>query len=161
MQVGSFGSVLRFASFPKSRKDMFDVATAGPLLGWALSLGAFALGTTSYYTLRSAVSQRKKKTKNALPCVARPTNNIPPPTTTNDHHLGMAMTQGAAPEVAADWPMLPVGLFRSSLLLWQIGQALYSADVVNLPLVNMIHVHPLAVRVAVRNWRAPCVPPSN
>lgn len=56
------------------------------------------------------------------------------------------MTQGAAPEVAADWPMLPVGLFRSSLLLWQIGQALYSADVVNLPLVNMIHVHPLAVR---------------
>lgn len=57
----------------------------------------------------------------------------------------MGLTQGAAPEVSAQWPMLPVGLFRSSLLLWQIGQALYSADVVNLSLASMIHVHPLAV----------------
>jgi hypothetical protein len=62
----------------------------------------------------------------------------------------MGMTQGAAPEVSAQWPMLPVGLFRSSLLLWQIGQALYSADVVNLSLANTIHVHPLAVRASGR-----------
>ncbi len=101
LQVGTFGSVLRFASFPKSRKDMFDVAMAGPLTGIALSFAAFA--------------------------------------------LGMAMTQGAATEISAQWPMIPVALFRSSLLLWQVGQALFSPDVVNLPLISQIHVHPLAV----------------
>jgi len=101
LQVGTFGSVLRFVSFPKSRKDMFDVAMAGPLTGLALSLAAFA--------------------------------------------AGMAMTNGAPVEVSEQWPMLPVALFRSSLMLWQVGQALFSADVVNLPLVNQIHVHPLAI----------------
>lgn len=101
LQVGTFGSVLRFVSFPKRRKDMFDVALAGPLTGLALSFAAFA--------------------------------------------AGMAMTQGAAPEISAQWPMLPVALFRSSLMLWQVGQALFSADVVSLPLVSQIHVHPLAV----------------
>lgn len=44
LQIGTFGSVLRFVSFPKSRKDMFDVATAGPLVGFALSFAAFAIG---------------------------------------------------------------------------------------------------------------------
>lgn len=101
LQVGTFGSVLRFVSFPKSRKDMFDVAIAGPLTGLALSLAAFA--------------------------------------------AGMAMTNGAPVEISEQWPMLPVALFRSSLMLWQVGQALFSADVVNLPLMNQIHVHPLAI----------------
>lgn len=101
LQVGTFGSVLRFVSFPKSRKDMFDVAIAGPLTGLALSLAAFA--------------------------------------------AGMAMTNGAPVEISEQWPMLPVALFRSSLMLWQVGQALFSADVVNLPLTNQIHVHPLAI----------------
>ena len=44
LQIGTFGSVLRFASFPKSRKDMFDVALAGPLVGLGLSFLLFALG---------------------------------------------------------------------------------------------------------------------
>ena len=101
LQVGTFGSVLRFVSFPKSRKDMFDVAIAGPLTGLALSLTAFA--------------------------------------------AGMAMTNGAPVEISEQWPMLPVALFRSSLMLWQVGQALFSPDVVNLPLVSQIHVHPLAI----------------
>ena len=58
---------------------------------------------------------------------------------------GMGMSQGAAADVANAWPMLPVALFRSSLLLWQVGQALYGPDVVGLPLTAQIHVHPLAV----------------
>lgn len=57
----------------------------------------------------------------------------------------MSLTQGAAADVSAQWPMLPVALFRSSLLLWQVGQALFSPDVINLPLATQIHVHPLAV----------------
>jgi hypothetical protein len=47
--------------------------------------------------------------------------------------------------VSAAWPQLPVALFRSSLLLWQVGQALFSPDVVGLPLTASLHVHPLAV----------------
>jgi hypothetical protein len=63
----------------------------------------------------------------------------------------MILTQDTPTEVAANFPMLPVGLFRSSLVLWQLGQALFSPDVVNLPLATQIHVHPFAVRGADRS----------
>lgn len=45
LQIGTFGSILRFASFPKNRNDMFDVSMAGPLVGTLLSFVAYAVGT--------------------------------------------------------------------------------------------------------------------
>jgi hypothetical protein len=36
--------VQRFASYPKNKKDMFDIALAGPLVGTLLSIGLFAAG---------------------------------------------------------------------------------------------------------------------
>ncbi|KAJ1438569.1 hypothetical protein B484DRAFT_392215 [Ochromonadaceae sp. CCMP2298] len=38
LQIGLFGSVTRFLSFPKTRKELFDVSIAGPVLGFAASL---------------------------------------------------------------------------------------------------------------------------
>lgn len=44
LQIGIFGAVTRFLSFPKTRKAMFDVAIAGPLTGLIYSLGTLIFG---------------------------------------------------------------------------------------------------------------------
>ena len=44
LQIGIFGSVTRFLSFPKSRKELFDVAIAGPVAGFAASLACLLVG---------------------------------------------------------------------------------------------------------------------
>jgi len=38
LQIGLFGSVTRLLAFPKDRKQLFDVAIAGPLCGFTASL---------------------------------------------------------------------------------------------------------------------------
>ncbi|CAM9762737.1 unnamed protein product [Phaeothamnion confervicola] len=44
LQVGTFGAITPFLGFPKSRKAMFDVATAGPLLAIIASVASLAAG---------------------------------------------------------------------------------------------------------------------
>jgi hypothetical protein len=44
LQLGLFGSVTRFLSFPKDRKAYFDVAIAGPLFGYFASLACITAG---------------------------------------------------------------------------------------------------------------------
>eukprot|EP01038_Epipyxis_sp_PR26KG_P009953 gene9953-13386_t len=38
LQLGLFGSIVRFLTYPSSRKEMFDVSIAGPLFGFIASL---------------------------------------------------------------------------------------------------------------------------
>ncbi|CAN0250628.1 unnamed protein product, partial [Ectocarpus fasciculatus] len=44
LQTGLFGAITPLLSFPKNRKDYFDVASAGPLLGTFVSLAVFVVG---------------------------------------------------------------------------------------------------------------------
>lgn len=44
LQIGLFGGITRYLGFPKSRKAAFDVAIAGPLLGFAVSLSVLVAG---------------------------------------------------------------------------------------------------------------------
>lgn len=42
--VGIFGTVLRFLEYPKTRKELFDVSIAGPLVGLVASLACSLYG---------------------------------------------------------------------------------------------------------------------
>jgi len=44
LQIGIFGAVTRFLSFPSSRKALFDVSIAGPLVGFMYSLAVLFAG---------------------------------------------------------------------------------------------------------------------
>ena len=44
VQLGLFGTVTRFLSFPKSRKALFDVAIAGPFAGFVASMACMLIG---------------------------------------------------------------------------------------------------------------------
>lgn len=44
LQLGAFGSITSFLSYPKNRVELFDVAVAGPLLGFVASLAALIAG---------------------------------------------------------------------------------------------------------------------
>ncbi len=44
LQVGSFGTITPLESYPRMRKDLFDVAIAGPIVGMGLSIGALISG---------------------------------------------------------------------------------------------------------------------
>ena len=44
VQLGLFGTVTRFLTFPKSRKALFDVAIAGPFAGFVASLTCILMG---------------------------------------------------------------------------------------------------------------------
>lgn len=44
LQVGSFGTITPLESYPRMRKDMFDVAVAGPIAGCGLSIAALLAG---------------------------------------------------------------------------------------------------------------------
>lgn len=44
VQLGLFGTVTRFLTFPKSRKAIFDVAIAGPFAGFVASLTCILMG---------------------------------------------------------------------------------------------------------------------
>ena len=44
LQIGIFGSITNFLSFPKSRKALFDISIAGPALGFLVSLSATLIG---------------------------------------------------------------------------------------------------------------------
>eukprot|EP00752_Nemacystus_decipiens_P016556 g14798.t1 len=73
LQTGLFGAITPLLSFPKNRKDYFDVASAGPLLGTIVSLAVFV--------------------------------------------AGIMMTGSATPEALELFPLVPAGLFHSSLLI--------------------------------------------
>ena len=44
LQIGLFGSVTRFLSFPKTRRQLFDVSIAGPVAGFVSSLACLLGG---------------------------------------------------------------------------------------------------------------------
>ncbi|KAA8498309.1 putative zinc metalloprotease EGY1, chloroplastic [Porphyridium purpureum] len=44
LQLGTYGAITPFISFPKDRNDMFDVAAVGPLVGMILSLSSLVSG---------------------------------------------------------------------------------------------------------------------
>lgn len=44
LQLGIYGAITRFLSYPKSRKALFDVSIAGPLLGFLTGAAATAFG---------------------------------------------------------------------------------------------------------------------
>ena len=44
LQIGLFGSVTRFLSFPKTRQQLFDVSIAGPVAGYLGSLACLLGG---------------------------------------------------------------------------------------------------------------------
>lgn len=44
LQVGSFGTITPLESYPRKRKDLFDVAVAGPIVGTGLSIAALLAG---------------------------------------------------------------------------------------------------------------------
>lgn len=44
LQIGLFGSVTRFLSFPKTRRQLFDVSIAGPVTGFIASLACLLGG---------------------------------------------------------------------------------------------------------------------
>ncbi|CEM30972.1 unnamed protein product [Vitrella brassicaformis CCMP3155] len=44
LQTGAFGAVTRLRDYPRSKKDLFDLAIAGPALGLATSLIFFVVG---------------------------------------------------------------------------------------------------------------------
>lgn len=44
LQIGIFGSITNFLSFPKTRKALFDIAIAGPVFGFIASLTCFLYG---------------------------------------------------------------------------------------------------------------------
>lgn len=44
LQIGCFGSVTRFRSYAKDRKELFDVSIAGPLAGLTVSMAVFVYG---------------------------------------------------------------------------------------------------------------------
>jgi membrane-associated protease RseP (regulator of RpoE activity) len=48
LQIGLFGSITNFLSYPKSRKELFDISIAGPVFGFAASLACtiYGLGLT-------------------------------------------------------------------------------------------------------------------
>lgn len=58
-QLGLFGAITPLLSFPENRKQYFDVAAAGPLLGTILSLVVFGLGI-SFTGGATAVRRRSK-----------------------------------------------------------------------------------------------------
>eukprot|EP00600_Ochromonadales_sp_CCMP1393_P002274 CAMPEP_0174977378 /NCGR_PEP_ID=MMETSP0004_2-20121128/13572_1 /TAXON_ID=420556 /ORGANISM="Ochromonas sp., Strain CCMP1393" /LENGTH=798 /DNA_ID=CAMNT_0016228547 /DNA_START=56 /DNA_END=2452 /DNA_ORIENTATION=+ len=53
LQIGIYGSVTRFLSFPKTRRELFDVSIAGPFLGFCVSLWCTLQGL-SFTTTASA-----------------------------------------------------------------------------------------------------------
>ena len=44
LQIGTYGTITPLESYPRQRKDLFDVAVAGPLVGAAASIVALAAG---------------------------------------------------------------------------------------------------------------------
>lgn len=44
LQIGLFGSVTNFLSYPKNRKELFDISIAGPLFGFLASLACTVYG---------------------------------------------------------------------------------------------------------------------
>jgi len=44
LQIGIYGSVTRLLSYPKDRKQLFDIAISGPLLGFLASLSVTGIG---------------------------------------------------------------------------------------------------------------------
>lgn len=81
LQIGSYGSVTPLADFPPSRKHLFDVAAAGPAVGFVLSFAAVV--------------------------------------------AGLLLTSSG--EVADWFPQVPSGLFRASLLLGSLAEAILPA----------------------------------
>ncbi|CAN0145989.1 unnamed protein product [Pylaiella littoralis] len=100
LQTGLFGAITPLLSFPKNRKDYFDVASAGPLLGTFVSLAVFI--------------------------------------------VGIAMTGSATPEALEMFPLVPAGLFHSSLLVG-IMTSIGLPNVMGLAVASTVPVHPLAV----------------
>lgn len=44
LQVGTFGTITPLESYPRARKDLFDVAAAGPVMGMVCSIAALLAG---------------------------------------------------------------------------------------------------------------------
>ncbi|CAM9203970.1 unnamed protein product [Scytosiphon promiscuus] len=100
LQTGLFGAITPLLSFPKNRKDYFDVASAGPLLGTFVSLATFI--------------------------------------------VGIAMTGSATPEALELFPLVPAGLFHSSLLVG-IMTSIGLPNVMGLAVASTVPVHPFAI----------------
>eukprot|EP00903_Cladosiphon_okamuranus_P017721 g16316.t1 len=100
LQTGLFGAITPLLSFPKNRKDYFDVASAGPLLGTVVSLAVFV--------------------------------------------AGIMMTGSATPEALELFPIVPAGLFHSSLLIG-IMTSIGLPNVMGLAIASTVPVHPLAI----------------
>jgi membrane-associated protease RseP (regulator of RpoE activity) len=54
LQLGIFGSITRFSKYPRTRKELFDVSIAGPLLGLLASLAVFLVGLDATATASAA-----------------------------------------------------------------------------------------------------------
>ncbi|CAN0397354.1 unnamed protein product [Ectocarpus sp. 12 AP-2014] len=100
LQTGLFGAITPLLSFPKNRKDYFDVASAGPLLGTFVSLAVFI--------------------------------------------VGIMMTGSATPEALEMFPLVPAGLFHSSLLVG-IMTSIGLPNVMGLAVASTVPIHPLAI----------------
>ncbi|CBN77543.1 conserved unknown protein [Ectocarpus siliculosus] len=100
LQTGLFGAITPLLSFPKNRKDYFDVASAGPLLGTFVSLAVFV--------------------------------------------VGIMMTGSATPEALEMFPLVPAGLFHSSLLVG-IMTSIGLPNVMGLAVASTVPIHPLAI----------------
>jgi hypothetical protein len=46
LQIGLFGSINRFLTFPENRKQLFDISIAGPIVGFVASLTVLLYGLT-------------------------------------------------------------------------------------------------------------------
>ena len=102
LQIGIFGTALRFLDYPKDRKTLFDVSIAGPLVGLIASLSC------------------------AL--------------------IGLDLTAHASPEMVATFPALPIGFFRSSLLLNELVTSFLQPSQETLSsLSTLLPLHPLFV----------------
>ena len=103
LQIGIFGSITNFLTFPKSRKAMFDISIAGPALGFVFSL----LATVYGLTLTAAASPDVLATFPALPSAFLDSSFLLHEMVDQCLHISSVAT---TPAVTAVHPLVAVGM---------------------------------------------------
>eukprot|EP00596_Hydrurales_sp_CCMP1899_P005210 CAMPEP_0119051770 /NCGR_PEP_ID=MMETSP1177-20130426/73275_1 /TAXON_ID=2985 /ORGANISM="Ochromonas sp, Strain CCMP1899" /LENGTH=724 /DNA_ID=CAMNT_0007031091 /DNA_START=367 /DNA_END=2541 /DNA_ORIENTATION=- len=103
LQIGLFGSITNFLSFPKTRKAMFDISIAGPATGFLFSL----IMTLYGLTLTAAASPEVLATFPALPTTFLDSSFLLHEMADQFLHFSALATQ---PAVTAVHPLVTVGM---------------------------------------------------
>ena len=104
LQIGIFGSITNFLTFPKTRKAMFDISIAGPALGFTFSL----LATLYGLSVTAGASPEVLATYPALPSVFLDSSFLLHELVDQFLHTSTALT--ATPALTSVHPLVAVGM---------------------------------------------------